>query len=104
MEPITLVCFAQSLFLIVVGSVVMFGVTTAMVKLLARDATQLVIAFRAWHCGERGRAASLTIARLPNGVGRELGLMRAVRTLLFDLLAAASLVSLTGYIAWNAAF
>ena len=43
-------------------------------------------------------------SRLPNGVGQEIGLMRAVRTLLLDLLAAVSLVSLTGYIAWNAAF
>jgi hypothetical protein len=101
MEPITLVCLAQSLFLIVVGRVVMLGVTTAMMKLLARDASQLAAAFRAWQCG---RAASLTIARLPKGVCQEPGLMLAVRNLLFDLLAAASLISLSGYITWNAAF
>jgi hypothetical protein len=95
-----LVCLAQSLFLIVVGSVVMIGVTTAMVKILARDATQLAIAFRACQYG----ATSPTIVRVPKGVGQRIGLMRAVCTLLFDLLAAASLVSLSGYITWNAAF
>jgi hypothetical protein len=103
MELITLVCLAQSLILIVVGSVVMLGVTTAMVKLLARDATQLAAALRTWHCGERGRCVS-QVSRCPVGVGQELGLMGTARALLSDLLAAASLVSLSGYVAWNAAF
>jgi len=104
MEFITFVCLAQSIFLIAVGAVAILGVTTATVKHLTRDATQLAAAFRAWHCGERALDASLTIARWPRSVGHEHGLVRAVRTLIFDFLAAASLVGLSGYIAWNAAF
>ncbi|HVC97928.1 MAG TPA: hypothetical protein VND64_29930 [Pirellulales bacterium] len=104
MELVTLVCLAQSLVLIVVGSVVMLGVTTAMVKLLARDATQLAAELRAWQFGERGHGASPGAARRPKGVGQEHGLMGTIRALLSDLLAAASLVSLSGYVAWSVAF
>ena len=101
MELITLVCLVQALILIVVGSVVMLGLTTAIMKRLAREVTQLAAALPMWLCREQGHGA---VARPPRRVGLENGPMGAVHDLLSDLLAAVSLVSLSGYVAWSAAF
>jgi hypothetical protein len=101
MELITLVCLVQALILIVVGSVVMLGLTTAMMKRLAQDVAQLAAVPRMWLCREQGHGA---VAQQSRRVGQEHGPMAAVRALMSDLLAAASLVGLSGYVAWSAAF
>jgi hypothetical protein len=103
-QVITLVCFVQAVVLILVGGAVMLGIATAAAGMLARDLKQLSRAVGTRLARTRADAAAKTATRQTAHAGTSGQQPVVVLAMLSDLIAAAGMMGVSGYVAYSVAF